>query len=183
MGWDYDLDPVSQQPPERLNPLPMSSSTPPPPRHETVLPDEPAEALTALDAAQAAADPAATLRDVAARWPAVLDAWARLGQQAWRDGEHPATVYAYARVGYHRGLDRLRKHGWGGVGLVRWAQPGNRGFLRALHLLMVAAAAMGEGEEARRCRQFLLDLDPDDGAGAAAAPETPGSDWRPERLP
>lgn len=174
---------MSQQPPERLNPLPMSASTGQPPRHETVLPEEPAEALAALDAAMASPDTAAALRDVVARWPAFLDGWARLGQQAWRDGEPTATVYACARVGYHRGLDRLRKHGWGGVGLVRWAQPSNRGFLRALHLLMVAAAALGEMDEAQRCRQFLLDLDPDDGLDVAAVPETPGPDWKPDELP
>jgi hypothetical protein len=174
---------VSQQPPERLNPLPMSPSTPAPPRHEIVLPDEPPDALAALDAAIARTDAAAALRDVVARWPALLDGWARLGQQAWRDGEHTATVYAYARVGYHRGLDRLRRHGWGGVGLVRWAQPGNRGFLRSLHLLMVAAAAVGEEDEAQRCREFLLELDPDDGVDAASVPHTPGPDWRPDLLP
>lgn len=174
---------MSQNPPERLNPLPMSPSSPAPPRHETVLPAEPAEALAALDAAVAAADTAAALRAVVARWPACLDGWARLGQQAWRDGEHPATVYAYARVGYHRGLDRLRRHGWGGVGLVRWVQPTNRGFLRSLHLLMVAAAALDERDESERCRQFLLDLDPDDGLGAAAVPAQPGPDWKPDLLP
>jgi hypothetical protein len=172
-----------QQPPERLNPLPMVPSASASPSHETVLPPEPAEALAAVDAALRSADVAGGLRDVAARWPGCLDAWARLGQRAWRDGEHPATVYAYARVGYHRGLDRLRRHGWGGVGLVRWAHQSNRGFLRALHLLMVAAAAMGEEDEARRCREFLLDLDPEDGAGAGQAPETPGAGWRPDRLP
>ena len=172
-----------QQPPERLSPLRMAPSTPPAPRHETVLPPEPAEALSAIRAATESADVAAALRDVAARWPDCLDAWARLGQQAWRDGEHPATVYAYARVGYHRGLDRLRRHGWGGVGMVRWAHESNRGFLRALHLLMVATAAVGEEDEASRCRAFLIELDPEDGAGAGQAPETPGPDWRPERLP
>jgi hypothetical protein len=176
---------VSQppQPPRRLDPLPMSPATPSPRRHETVLPDEPAEALAALDAALARPDATTALRDLVVLWPTLVDGWARLGQQAWRDGEHPATVYAYARVGYHRGLDRLRRHGWGGVGMVRWAQPGNRGFLRSLHLLMVATAAVGEADEAQRCREFLLELDPEDGAGAAAAPERPGRDWRPDALP
>jgi hypothetical protein len=173
-----------QQHPERLNPLPMAAgSAGTPPRHETVLPAEPAEVLAELDAAMASTDPGAALRDLAAARPDCIDAWAELGRQAWRDAEHPATVYAYARVGYHRGLDRLRRHGWGGVGLVRWAQPGNRGFLRSLHLLLVAAAAVGEEEEARRCREFLLELDPDDGVGAAAIPELPGPDWRPDLLP
>jgi hypothetical protein len=74
-------------------------------------------------------------------------------------------------------LDRLRKHGWGGSGLVRWSQPDNRGFLRALHLLLVTAAALGELDESARCRTFLLDLDPDDGLGVAAYPAVPGRDW------
>jgi Protein of unknown function (DUF3151) len=161
----------------------VGSQAPAPPRHETVLPDEPVERRQALDAALASTDVAAGLRDVVVRWPAYLDGWARLGQQAWRDGEHPALVYAYARTGYHRGLDALRRSGWGGVGLVRWAKPGNRGFLRSLHLLLVAAAAVGEEDEAARCRQFLLDLDPDDGVGAAAIPAEPGRGWRPDLLP
>jgi hypothetical protein len=174
---------MSEQPPS-LRPLPVAAgSQPDPPRHETVLPEEPAEVVAALEAALASTDVAAGLRDVVARWPSYLDGWARLGQQAWRDGEHPATVYAYGRVGYHRGLDRLRKHGWGGTGMVRWAQPTNRGFLRALHVLLVAAAAIGETDEAARCREFLLDLDPEDGLGAAAIPAEPGPGWRPDLLP
>lgn len=173
---------MSEQP--SLRPLPVAAGAQSqPPRHETVLPDEPPEAVAALDAALASTDVAAALRDVVARWPGYLDGWARLGQQAWRDGDHPATVYACARVGYHRGLDRLRRHGWGGTGIVRWAEPGNRGFLRSLHLLLVAAAAVGEEDEAARCREFLLELDPDDGAGAAEVPDHPGRDWRPELLP
>jgi hypothetical protein len=158
-------------------------AAPPPLRHETVLPGEPADAVAALEAALASTEVAAALRDVVARWPAYLDGWARLGQQAWRDGDHPATVYAYARVGYHRGLDKLRRNGWGGTGMVRWAEPGNRGFLRALHLLLVAAAAIGEVEESERCRQFLLELDPDDGLGAAQIPAEPGAGWKPDLLP
>jgi hypothetical protein len=174
---------MSEQPPS-LRPLPVAAgSSPAPPRHETVLPDEPAEAVAALEAALASSDTAAALREVVVRWPAYLDGWARLGQQAWRDGEHVSTVYACARVGYHRGLDRLRRHNWGGTGMVRWAQPGNRGFLRALHLLLVAAAAMGEEDEAVRCREFLLELDPEDGLGAAAIPARAGRDWRPDLLP
>jgi hypothetical protein len=67
--------------------------------------------------------------------------------------------------------------------MVRWSEPGNRGFLRALHLLLVAAAAVGEEDEAARCREFLLELDPDDGVGAADVPAQPGRDWRPDLLP
>ncbi len=173
---------MSDQP--SLRPLPVApGAQSQPPRHETVLPAEPAEAVEALEAALGSPDVAAGLRDVVARWPAYLDGWARLGQQAWRDGEHPAIVYACARVGYHRGLDRLRRHGWGGTGVVRWAQPSNRGFLRSLHLLLVAAAAIGEEDEAVRCREFLLELDPDDGLDAASIPAAPSRDWRPELLP
>ncbi|HXA28377.1 MAG TPA: DUF3151 family protein [Candidatus Angelobacter sp.] len=176
---------MSEQPPQGLRPLQVApgSQPAPAPRHRTVLPDEPSDAVAALDAALASPDVAAALRDVVAHWPAYLDGWARLGQQAWRDGDHPASVYAYARVGYHRGLDKLRRHGWGGTGEVRWAEPGNRGFLRALHMLMVAAAAIGETDEAARCRDFLLELDPEDGLGVASVPAQPGPGWRPDLLP
>jgi hypothetical protein len=125
---------------------------------ETVLDPEPAEALAAL--AEALGRPADERRDavssVVARWPRFLDAWARLGQLA-RD---PVEGYAYARVGYHRGLDRLRQSGWRGSGYVRWAHETNRGFLRALHGLRQRAAEIGETDEAARCAEFLLQLEP-----------------------
>ena len=70
-------------------------------------------------------------------------------------------AYAYARVGYHRGLDQLRGEGWRGTGYVRWREPGNRGFLRSLEALRVAAARIGEDDEQERCAQFLRQLDPD----------------------
>jgi hypothetical protein len=73
--------------------------------------------------------------------------------------------YAYARVGYHRGLDALRRHGWKGHGPVPWAHRPNQGFLRSLFALGRAAAAIGETEEAHRCRAFLDECD----AGAADA--------------
>ena len=83
-------------------PVNLSASGPP----ETVLDPEPAEARAAL--ADALAQPEASSRDalaaVAARWPRYLDAWARLGMLARDDTE----AYACYRVGYHRGLDRLR---------------------------------------------------------------------------
>ena len=154
---------------------------PDPPRHETVLPGEPPESDAALAGALGSADPPTALREVLRRWPAHLDAWARLGQAELRRGDVIAA-YACARTGYHRGLDGLRRHGWAGVGLVRWAEPTNRGFLRSLQLLLVAAAAIGEVEESARCRQFLLDLDPDDGLGAAAYPEVPDAAWEPPAL-
>ena len=92
---------------------------------ETVLSPEPADALAALDAALARSNPRTgepRWRDVVARWPRFLDAWARLGELARDDVE----AYAYFRVGYHRGLDRLRQSGWRGSGYVRWRHPTNR---------------------------------------------------------
>ena len=85
---------------------------------ETVLPPEPPDVQDALTAALA--QPIESRRDavadVATRWPRYLDAWARLGELARDDIE----AYAYFRVGYHRGLDRLRQAGWRGSGYVRW---------------------------------------------------------------
>jgi hypothetical protein len=126
---------------------------------ETVLAPESADAQMALDAALA--EPPDTRRAavaaVVARWPRFLDAWARLGQLARDDVE----AYACFRVGYHRGLDRLRQSGWRGSGYVRWAHETNRGFLRALDGLRASAAAIGEADEERRCDEFLHQLEPD----------------------
>jgi hypothetical protein len=93
---------------------------------------------------------------VVARWPRYLDAWARLGDLARDDVE----AYACYRVGYHRGLDRLRGSGWRGSGYVRWVDEDNRGFLRCLRGLGRTAATLGEDDEAARCAQFLDQLDP-----------------------
>jgi hypothetical protein len=136
-------------------PLGLSSQGPP----ETVLAPEPADALAALDAALATPPDArrAAVADVVARWPRFLDAWARLGELARDDVE----AYAYFRVGYHRGLDRLRQSGWRGSGYVRWRHPTNEGFLRALDGLRVAAGAIGEHDEEQRCAEFLHQLDLD----------------------
>jgi hypothetical protein len=79
-----------------------------------------------------------------------------------RIAPHDVASYAYARVGYHRGLDLLRSSGWRPDREVHWAYGSNRGFLRSLYALMRAAAAIGEGVEARRCREFLVQLDPSD---------------------
>ena len=121
----------------------------PPP---TLLPDDFAEASAALAAGR---DPA----EVAARWPACSAAWAALADLAFAAGR-AVESYAYARVGYHRGLDALRRSGWKGHGPVPWSHEPNRGFLRSLHGLGRAAAAIGEDAEAERCRDFLHDCDP-----------------------
>src|SRR5439155_22683208 len=107
-------------------------------------------------AALAAGAAAAT---VAARFPTASVAWAALADRAFEDGS-VVESYAYARVGYHRGLDALRRNGWKGHGSVPWSHEPNRGFLRCLHALGRAAAAIGESDEAQRCRTFLDDSDP-----------------------
>jgi hypothetical protein len=132
------------------------SSTGPP---ETVLPPEREDAVEALRAAFAlpVAGRRQAIADVCARWPRFLDAWAQLGRVARDDIE----AYAYFRVGYHRGLDTLRQSGWRGSGYVRWEHETNRGFLRALDGLRAQAEAIGELDEARRCAEFLRQLDPE----------------------
>ncbi|MBT2502613.1 DUF3151 domain-containing protein [Curtobacterium sp. ISL-83] len=118
---------------------------------ETLLPEEP-EVVAAL-----ASD--TPVSDVVAAHPASSLAWALLGDEAWARG---ATLesYAYARVGYHRGLDALRKAGWRGAGPVPWSHEPNRGVLRALFALRRAAEAIGESGEPERLTAFLDSSDP-----------------------
>jgi hypothetical protein len=117
----------------------------------TRLPEDPATALLA-----AGEDATA----VASRFPSSSAAWAALAEASLSRQEW-VQAYAYARTGYHRGLDALRRAGWKGSGPVPWSHEPNRGFLRALHALGAAAAAIGEDDEAQRCRQFLSDSDPE----------------------
>jgi hypothetical protein len=117
--------------------------------------EEPEGSLDALARA-----PSGDAADIAARWPACLAAWAALGEAALRSGRS-VEAYAYFRVGYHRGLDRLRGSGWRGRGRVPWAHAGNRGFLLSLRGLGLAADEIKEVDEAARCREFLAQLAPD----------------------
>jgi hypothetical protein len=119
----------------------------PPP---TELPEDPARALL-----EGGADPV----DVAAAHPTSSLAWALLADGAYARGASVES-YAYARTGYHRGLDALRRAGWKGHGPVPWSHEPNRGFLRALHALGRAASSIGEDDEAARVRAFLSDSDP-----------------------
>jgi hypothetical protein len=121
----------------------------------TRLPVDPAAAALA-----AGEDPA----DVAAANPASSLAWATLAENALAEN-HTVAAYAYARTGYHRGRDQLRRHGWKGFGPIPWSHEPNQGFLRALGALLRAAEAIGETDEVERIRGFLTDSDP---AAAAA---------------
>src|SRR3954469_21115702 len=123
----------------------------------TLLPEDPAVALLS-----GGDDPVA----VAAAHPTSSAAWATLAEAALADGR-TVEGYAYARTGYHRGLDALRRAGWKGQGPVPWAHEPNRGFLRALHALAQAAAAIGETDEAARCNHLLSDSDPEAAAALA----------------
>jgi len=126
---------------------------------ETVLPDLDAATGAELEAAEAAPPDqrGQALRGVAAGHPRCVEAWASLAEL-----EGPVIDrYAFARVGYHRGLDSLRAAGWRGSGYVRWRHVSNRGFLRALEALRAAAEEIGEMDEAERCGLFLRQLDPD----------------------
>jgi len=118
----------------------------PPPTH---LPDDPAAAELASGA---------TAADVVRSHPESPIAWATLAEAALADDEiDDVTTYAYARVGYHRSLDQLRRNGWKGTGPVPWEHEPNRGFLRALAALASAADRIGEAPEATRCAEFLRD--------------------------
>jgi hypothetical protein len=114
----------------------------------TLLPDDPAVSAEGL-----------TGEELAARFPASSAAWAGLAEESFAAG-NVVAAYAYARTGYHRGLDQLRRNGWKGHGPVPWSHTPNRGFLRCLSMLAKAAAAIGEADEAARCAQFLRDCDP-----------------------
>lgn len=121
----------------------------PPP---TLLPDEAAPRELLASGAAAA--------DVAAQHPTSSLAWAMLAEEAYERRAYVES-YAYARTGYHRGLDALRRAGWKGFGPVPWSHEPNQGFLRALHALGEAAGAIAEDDEAQRVRQFLVDSDPE----------------------
>jgi Protein of unknown function (DUF3151) len=127
--------------------------------HENLLGGPPETYLPANEAATAALADAADPATVAARFPAYCAAWAALAERAMAAGD-PVAAYAFARTGYHRGLDQLRRAGWHGHGPIPWEHEPNQGFLRSLYLLGAAAAAIGEDDEASRCEQFLADSSP-----------------------
>lgn len=124
---------------------------------------EPTE-LPARADGEAALDAGTPPGEVAAEHPDFSEAWAALAESSLDAGEYVAA-YAYARTGYHRGLDQLRRAGWKGHGPIPWSHRPNQGFLRSLAALAKAAEHIGETEEYLRCTQLLSDSDPE----AAAA--------------
>lgn len=106
-------------------------------------------------AARAAVSEGSAPRDVVPAHPASSLLWALLAEESL--AQDPVAAYAYARTGYHRGLDALRRAGWRGAGPIPSEHEPNQGFLRALLALAEAADAIGEAEEAERCRRFLVD--------------------------
>jgi hypothetical protein len=139
---------------------------------QNLLPEPPATLLPAHEEADAALAAAAekdtdeAYAEVAAHFPTHSAAWAALATRAFAAGQ-VVPAYAFARTGYHRGLDQLRRSGWKGHGPVPWSHRPNRGFLRCLSILSRAAGEIGEADEAARCAQFLRDCDP--AAGDALA--------------
>jgi hypothetical protein len=133
----------------------------------TYLPEDPGTAEL-----EEGADPAG----VAASHPASLAAWAALAERALDQGDW-VTGYAYARTGYHRGLDLLRRSGWKGHGPVPWEHQPNQGFLRSLYALGRAAGAIGEADEEERCQAFLEDSSPT--AAAVLSGLTPAAEQGP----
>ena len=117
----------------------------------TLLPEE----ADVPEALAAGADLEAIVRD----HPESPRAWAALADRADADGRE-IEAYAFARVGYHRGLDALRKAGWRGAGPVPWSHEANRGVLRALYALRRSAGRIGETAEVARLTEFLEGADP-----------------------
>jgi hypothetical protein len=132
---------------------------------QSLLPEPPVTLLPTNDEADKALEEAVetgtdeAFASVAARFPAYSGAWAALAASSLAAGQ-PVAAYAYARTGYHRGLDALRRNGWKGHGPIPWSHAPNQGFLQCLHVLSQAAAEIGEADEAARCAQFLRDSDP-----------------------
>jgi hypothetical protein len=127
--------------------------------HGNLLGEPPATLLPPNPEADAALAAGTAPAEVAAAHPTVSAAWAALAEDAL---DHGRTIegYAYARTGYHRGLDALRRNGWKGFGPVPWSHEPNRGFLRCVIVLAKAAEAIGEHDEQERCTQLLRDSDP-----------------------
>lgn len=100
---------------------------------------------------------------IAARYPASSMCWALLAEGALSANtlSGDLTAYAFARTGYHRGVDALRRAGWHGRGPIPWEHEPNRGFLRALWALACAARRLEEQDEVERLLAFLREASED----------------------
>ena len=129
----------------------LAEAGPPP----TLLPEDPA-------AAELADNGRERFLDIVRAHPTSSLCWALLAEGSLKIGtpEGDVGAYAYARTGYHRGLDSLRRAGWRGTGPVPWEHVPNRGFLRSLYALAVASERIGDTTEQERCNQFLRDSSP-----------------------
>ena len=121
---------------------------PPPVR----LPQDPAQGADATLTATALTHPDS---------PLVWAVRAEAALESVTTDEEKLQAYAFARTGYHRSLDRLRANGWKGWGPVPYSHEPNRGVLRAIAALALAAKLIGETNEYDRCRQMLSDADPE----------------------
>ncbi|MBO0821214.1 MAG: DUF3151 domain-containing protein [Nocardiopsaceae bacterium] len=128
--------------------------------HTNLLGEPPATLLPSDEAAESLIAEGAPAVEVAAKYPAFPLAWALLAEDALASGQ-TVQAYAYARTGYHRSLDALRRNGWKGYGPVPWSHEPNRGFLRALAALATAAGKIEETPEEERCWTFLRDSSPE----------------------
>jgi hypothetical protein len=124
--------------------------------HTNLLGGPPATLLPSVPEAEQMLSDGRPAVEVAAAFPTFSLAWALLAESALADS-HVIEAYAYARTGYHRGLDALRRNGWKGYGPIPWSHAPNRGFLRCLAALAQAADAIGEDDEGQRCWTFLAD--------------------------
>ena len=132
--------------------------------HQNLLGEPPATLLPANGEADRELAQGIPAAEVAAHHPTSSAAWAALAEAAIDSPERQLDdviqAYAYARTGYHRGLDALRRNGWKGFGPVPWSHEPNRGLLRCVTVLARAAEAIGETDEQERCTQLLRDCDP-----------------------
>ena len=124
--------------------------------HRNLLGEPPATLLPAQPEPEALVASGTAPTQIAAQYPAFPLAWALLAESAL-EADQPVMAYAYARTGYHRSLDALRRNGWKGHGPVPWSHEPNRGFLRSLAALATAAGEIKELEEEDRCWTFLRD--------------------------
>lgn len=101
--------------------------------------------------------------NIVARHPESSLCWSLLAEGALtaRTRSGDLTAYAFARTGYHRGVDALRRAGWYGRSPIPWEHTPNRGFLRSLWALARAAHRLGETEECERCVALLREASED----------------------